>query len=527
MSRTLVVRTLVASAALLAASASFSAGPLDPPAGPIVPSYKTLTEVEPRTAINATNTPGDAASVYLITQGGSYYLTGNAAGVKGKYTIAVLAENVTIDLNGFTIIGGEGSLHGIFMPSAQRGFTVRNGTIRDHGGCGVLALGAYGGRYQDLLLIGNVEVGLAPGPASLVERVQSIENLDHGFLLTNAPSSLLVDCTAAGCATGFAVGAGEINYTRCTASANRGNGIELKAGGRATSCISAVNVGVGFVVVGSRCSLDGCNAEGNGAEGFLIGGTGSTLNRCAARANGVGETASSGFRTVPGSAAALFVDCTSMSNVTSGFELVSGNGSLDSCTAILNGGNGVAAAEIGARVVNSRFENNGARGLDLGSGSVVEACSVKSNGGDGIRINANGNAAIRTCQVTGNGVSGMIIGNGSVVEDCLVSLNANYGCWGGTFSTVRRCTFDNNGTAPGTFASLIFDSGNNLIEDNYIYLGDAGIEITSVGGGSIVRRNICNATGNNYGLIVAGNRVGPINVSATLTTTNPNDNFSY
>src|SRR5437868_1893082 len=53
------------------------AGPLNPPAGPVAPSYKTLTEVEPRIAVNATNTPGNSAYSYRITQQGSYYLTGD------------------------------------------------------------------------------------------------------------------------------------------------------------------------------------------------------------------------------------------------------------------------------------------------------------------------------------------------------------------------------------------------------------------------------------------------------------------
>ena len=54
-----------------AASPAFS-GSLTPPAGPVAPTPGP----EPRIAINATNTPGDADSVYRIAQPGSYYLTG-------------------------------------------------------------------------------------------------------------------------------------------------------------------------------------------------------------------------------------------------------------------------------------------------------------------------------------------------------------------------------------------------------------------------------------------------------------------
>ena len=64
-----LLRVSATSAVLIAGVAAISiAGPLDPPAGPITATYKTLAEVEPRTAINATHTPGDADSIFKITQ---------------------------------------------------------------------------------------------------------------------------------------------------------------------------------------------------------------------------------------------------------------------------------------------------------------------------------------------------------------------------------------------------------------------------------------------------------------------------
>ena len=84
----------------VAGSATLLAGPLDPPAGPIAPTYKTLTEVEPRTAINASNTPGDIDSLFKITQPGSYYLTGNIQSVVGTHAIEICNDNVTMDCNG-------------------------------------------------------------------------------------------------------------------------------------------------------------------------------------------------------------------------------------------------------------------------------------------------------------------------------------------------------------------------------------------------------------------------------------------
>ncbi|MBN8616615.1 MAG: hypothetical protein J0L92_38875, partial [Deltaproteobacteria bacterium] len=79
------------------------------PAGAVSATMKSLAEVEPRTAINSTNTPGDANSVYRISQPGSYYLTGNVQGALGKSGIQITSSNVTLDLNGFSLEGVAGA----------------------------------------------------------------------------------------------------------------------------------------------------------------------------------------------------------------------------------------------------------------------------------------------------------------------------------------------------------------------------------------------------------------------------------
>ncbi|HYD01608.1 MAG TPA: hypothetical protein VEB22_10315, partial [Phycisphaerales bacterium] len=64
----IVVASLICTAG---AAVGFGAGPLNPPVGPVAPTAKPIAEVEPRTAINAANTPGDADSLFRITQPGS------------------------------------------------------------------------------------------------------------------------------------------------------------------------------------------------------------------------------------------------------------------------------------------------------------------------------------------------------------------------------------------------------------------------------------------------------------------------
>ena len=63
---------------------------------------RTLLEVEPRTPLNSLT--GNDQYAIVISQSGSYYLTGDIT-VAGKHGLAIGADHVTIDLNGFTFRG--------------------------------------------------------------------------------------------------------------------------------------------------------------------------------------------------------------------------------------------------------------------------------------------------------------------------------------------------------------------------------------------------------------------------------------
>ena len=112
---TISALTLIASAGLL------TAGPLNPPAGPVTPTYKTLNEVEARRPISTLP--------FTITQPGSYYLTGKITGVSGKKGISVLANNVSIDLCGFSMDGGGVGDDAIYIDFGYSSLSVRNGII--------------------------------------------------------------------------------------------------------------------------------------------------------------------------------------------------------------------------------------------------------------------------------------------------------------------------------------------------------------------------------------------------------------
>src|SRR5687768_13641512 len=98
-----LVLSLASAAAAAAAAAIVLAGPLDPPTGPVAPTYKTLGDIEPRTAIQSLS--GNDTARYVISRPGSYYLTGDITGVPNRSCIEIHTGNVSIDLNGFSLIG--------------------------------------------------------------------------------------------------------------------------------------------------------------------------------------------------------------------------------------------------------------------------------------------------------------------------------------------------------------------------------------------------------------------------------------
>jgi len=140
------------------------AGPLNPPAGPIARTHQTLTEVEPRIPISAATRPGDADSLFRITQPGSYYVTGNITGVAAKHGIEIEASNVTLDLMGFAFIGVAGSLNGVNVRAFPQSVVIRNGSASGWGESGVDAILAANSLLCDLLCADNGLDGIRAGP---------------------------------------------------------------------------------------------------------------------------------------------------------------------------------------------------------------------------------------------------------------------------------------------------------------------------------------------------------------------------
>ncbi|HYD00859.1 MAG TPA: right-handed parallel beta-helix repeat-containing protein [Phycisphaerales bacterium] len=359
----------------LAPTGSAFAGPLNPPAGAVGATGKALAEVEPRTAINAVNTPGDAdatPSTFKITQPGSYYLTGNISGESGKHGIEIASVGVTLDLNGFSVTGVPGSLTGVILRTG--GTEVRNGTVRNWGGAGVSAEPAVNtNRVIDVRAISNGGIGIYAGNYSEARNCLSTGNGSHGIAV-------------------YAFGRVE----GCAARNNGGNGIDAPNSGNAIvnsvaneNTGNGINAGGGNIVIGCTVSYndqngvetDGtvvrdCNGVQNGEYGFNLG-TGSTASGNRAAGNTVG-----GFYT--------FASC-----------VLEGNYALGNGAGVATR-NGFTISGAGNRVSNNHATGNPIGFSVFGGPSVLTGNTAIANTATGFFVNGNTNTLLTGNTAAGN-----------------------------------------------------------------------------------------------------------------------------
>ncbi len=275
--------TLALAARIAAGALAALAGDVNPPAGPVGPTMKTLSEVEPRVAINATNTPGDADSVFKITQPGSYYLTGNVTGVAGKHGIEIAAGGVTLDLNGFDLLGVAGSLDGVSTTvSNLTDIAVVNGSVRNWGDEGVdlassITLDC---RVQGVLASGNAGVGIGINQGT-VSNCSAYQNSAYG--ITAYVGSTITHCSAyLNTQSGFYADYGSV-VTHCAAINNGANGLFVSSGCTVAHSSARGNTLEGIYVV-NGCTVSDCTSYQNTARGIRTA-TGCTVTGCAVYRN--------------------------------------------------------------------------------------------------------------------------------------------------------------------------------------------------------------------------------------------------
>lgn len=277
-------RTMLASIGGLAAGAMLAggrpahAGPLTPPSGPI----HSTPGPEPRIAVNSQNTPGSAGNVFRILQPGSYYLESDVIGESGKNGIAIAADGVTLDLNGFSLRGVPGSSRGIYVFNTPSRVTIRNGNVSGWGQEGI-----------------NLDNGSVP--YSTIVDVISANNAGHGILTSF--NSIVDRCVAVeNGADGISTGT-SCRVTDCYVSSNEGSGIAVRQSGVVERCMSRDNAVHGIRasfwchVQNCFCRSNGTGGGGTNGAGIRVAGFGNQIlsNNCNDNGRGIEVTSSSSF----------------------------------------------------------------------------------------------------------------------------------------------------------------------------------------------------------------------------------------
>ncbi len=174
-------RALIGAAGIGAIAALSKAGPLNPPAGAVTGTGRTLDEVYNRIATppavggydGRRPIPG-GSTPYIIATPGSYVLTGNLTTSGTAITVSV--DNVTIDLNGFTVANTLASGQ-TFVANTVSNICLRNGRVTG---------GAYCINFQ----------GVAND--CIVEDIQTASALNAGIIFGNSSSRgcIVRRCTA-------------------------------------------------------------------------------------------------------------------------------------------------------------------------------------------------------------------------------------------------------------------------------------------------------------------------------------------
>lgn len=349
--------------AVLVGAGVVSAQGLEPPAGPVAPTMKPMSEVEPRVAVNAVNTPGDKAAVFVITRPGSYYVTAAVAGEAGKSGIEIAASHVTLDLAGFDLKGMEKGVAGVRVRGAQTDVVVRNGSTRGWPVAGIDTTDALVSVIEDVRSDGN---GLG--------------------ILASANSSV----------------------RRCIATHNTGGGIH---GGRSVTvedCICAFNTGLGMYVLETSRVLR-CTFENNTTDGLYLDGAGCIVTECIGVGNGrhgiaviygaamtactMDNNSGDGFWSLPNTPA-TWVECRATGNVGDGIDAGDGS-SVTRCVLHGNGENGVRVRDrVNVSACQSVGQVNGAGVLATGTASRIDGNTLTGNR-VGVRVDSKGCLVVR------------------------------------------------------------------------------------------------------------------------------------
>lgn len=424
-------------AGVVCLSSDAVAGDLNPPAGPVSPTAKPLSEVEPRLAVSAESTPGDADNVFIITQPGSYYLAGDVDAGIGQNGIFIGSSDVTLDLNGFTL-SGQGAGKAVVVDGQS--VWIRNGAINGWGEGGIEGSSSPGLRISHINFLRCDEFAVRGGVArenSVIEDCVAREcgvgeGINSAAFITQR--GVVTRCVAIDCGRGFLSRQGFITtvFTDCRAE-NCIDGFVTDSDAVYRRCEASAPTGFLARTTARRVVYESCSADNANAGGLITG-----------------------FETLDDHTIAQFIDCTA--NTGNGFTL-RGRSMLSDCRSL----GGIVIEGPGSVVEHTAFfgtmfvpgddvvirdctqrGTGSSQGITVGENALIERTSLSSG-----RIQAGRGATVIGCELGLQGIrivcgddsrvvdsraQEVRVGSSSLVEGCIAGFG---GIIVGDFSTVR------------------------------------------------------------------------------------------
>ncbi len=514
-------------------------GDINPPAGAIAPTMKSLDRIEPRVCIN--DLPGSSEAMHVISEPGNYYLAADIVGEPGKSGIMIVLDedsdndNISISMDGFDMIGVPGSNHGIFVPDVQnvrverfnvkQEFGQQSGTRR-WGGDGVHTEGAdevsieihsegNGGAGIRAKKVAKFKAGKA-----LADQVKIFDNGGGGgqglpvggIVLEGCPDTAIIGVDASrnfgtGISVSFSVPeqwVKKVSLQEVRANNNLGDGVvinhmvpdDMSISIRRASMDANAGDGLRIMGVGDESmdmdmSIDEMYVGHNGGYGANIHALAAPAMRVSITDSTFASNVLAGLRCFGEEGARIqhlrATRCNSNENGGSGFEILAEGGTFDTCVATGNSAHGFdtdgapdtngVATRKGYDYYQSRADRNVANGVDA-DGCVVtfNVCHLISNGGNGIDVNG-GNIIMHDSSVLDNSGSGLRTMESPVhTENTTCGENALFGVHSSSTNGMGTTVTMNSCTIRGN------DSGGALVEGGHL-CGETNHLIANGGGG--------------------------------------------
>ena len=434
----------------------------------VVPVWFSLSVLagEGRIQLSQSSVATSGVTGITISSPGSYVLVENLVISNAFMTgIEVDADDVTIDLNGFVLMGpGANAGDGIRQTVGYNSATLRNGTLSSW-------------KANALSPVWAVEMS---GDNNLIQNV-TVRDSDLGIRVGDG--AIVADCLLAD-----NIGVGE------------GSGIQAAGGTRIVDCtIKGTDSSTSnTVAISTRDAgvISGCAIYDNGAAQDFVGiqtRHGSVVHRCSVYNNrdtidNVGIDAGDG-------------------SVIHGVTVNGNQGTGGDVAAIQVGDGGIVAGSV---VKNHTLSLNNGYGIYAGTGAIVADCTadnIQSFYGFGIRIGTN--SLVEGCNVVGNWI-GILTGDGCLVRNNEIADNDMDGLRSGLDNLIFHNHFIHNLTGYRAQKGYSRVEGNSFTLDRGV--GPTKIAMNLSGGRCLVVKNhmvrdsdvslsITNRAGNTVGAI--------------------------